>query len=128
MMHDARKLDVPASLETMGFSLDRLPTAVQNFRDDAEIERTYYDEMRALIKKASGADRVLIFDHTVRNTDNTNLNAAKGGTAAPVPRVHCDYTADGAPRRLMQMGDAGVWSHLRNRTLNREDFEELSKG
>ena len=88
-----------------------MPTAVQNFRDDAEIEATYYDEMRTLIKKASGADRVLIFDHTVRNTDNTNLNTEKGGTAAPVPRVHCDYTADGAPRRLMQMGEAGVWSH-----------------
>ena len=26
--------------------------------------------------------------------------------AAPVPRVHCDYTHDGAPRRLLQLGEA----------------------
>ena len=25
------------------------------------------------------------------------LQSRKGGAAAPVPRVHCDYTADGAP-------------------------------
>jgi len=54
------------------------------------------------------------------------LNTAKGGTAAPVPRVHCDYTADGAPRRLMQMGDAGIWSYMRKRVLTPADFEDLA--
>jgi hypothetical protein len=126
VMHDGRALEKPATLESMGFALGHMPTAVQNFRDDAEVERTYYDEMRTLIKRASGADRVLIFDHTVRKSGNTNLNATKGGSAAPVPRVHCDYTADGAPRRLMQMGEQGVWSHMRNRVLTTADFEDLA--
>ena len=62
--------------------------------------------MRDLVKRASGASRVFVFDHTIRESGNTNLNAAAGGAAAPVPRVHCDYTHDGAPRRLLQLGEA----------------------
>jgi len=126
MMYDGRALSPPATLETMGFSLEGWPTAVKNFKDDAEIEKGYYAEMRELIKKVSGADRVLIFDHTLRNTNNTNLNAGAGGSAAPVPRVHCDYTADGAPRRLMQFAKDGVWSYIRNRVLTEDDFKDLA--
>jgi hypothetical protein len=126
LMHDGRHLSPPASLETTGFELKSWRTSVVNFRDDEEVARTYYPEMRDLIKEASGATRVMIFDHTVRNTMSTNLNTEAGGTAAPVPRVHCDYTADGAPRRLMQFAEEGVFSHLRNRTLTKADLEELA--
>ena len=77
---------------------------MKDFRDDEEVTSKYYEEVRAMVKAASGADRVFIFDHTVRSTAVTNLNATtKGATAGAVPRVHCDYTADGAPRRLMQV-------------------------
>lgn len=128
LMHNGRFLSPPAALETTGFCLEQCPTSVSNFRDDDEVKEVYYPEMRALIKEASGANRVLIFDHTVRNTQNTNLNAEAGGSAAPVPRVHCDYTAEGAPRRLMQFGSQGMWSYRRNRKLTEEDFAELAKG
>merc|ERR1719464_1063677 len=114
-MHDGRTLDPPASLATSGFTLAQWPTKVKNFEDDEEVVHVYYPEMRALIKSCSGADRVMIFDHTIRNTGNTNLNAAAGGSAAPVPRVHCDYTATGAPRRLEQLGKEGIYSRLRGR-------------
>ncbi|CAK0808054.1 unnamed protein product [Prorocentrum cordatum] len=126
LMHDGRLLRPPASLHDAGFALERCPTSVRNFRDDDEVVRSYYPEMRELIKRASGATRVMIFDHTVRNTASTSLNAQAGGTAAPVPRVHCDYTADGAPRRLMQFADDGVYSHLRQRKLVRADIEQLA--
>ena len=45
--------------------------------------------MMALVKAASGAERVFIFDHTVRESGNTNLNAAAGGSqpSAPPPAV-----------------------------------------
>lgn len=127
-MHNGRLLSPAASLETTGFCLEKCPTQCQDFDNDDEVVKKYYPEMRALVKAASGADRVFIFDHTVRNTNNTNLNAAAGGSAAPVPRVHCDYTADGAPRRLLQFADAGVYSHLRKRVLNEEDIKELAAG
>jgi len=128
LMHDARQLSPAATLDSCGFTLANHPTKVANFEDDDEVARVYYPEMRALIKSTSGADRVMIFDHTIRNTANTNLNAAAGGSAAPVPRVHCDYTATGAPRRLMQLAKTNVYSHLRKRVLTEEDFAELGKG
>merc|ERR1712093_726306 len=74
-----------------------------------------------------GADRVLIFDHTVRHTDNTNLNASGGAdSAAPVLRVHCDYTAKSAPQRLMSFANSGVYSHMRKRKLTEDDIKDLA--
>merc|ERR1719161_1738642 len=101
----------------MGFALQSWPTRCTDFRDDEAVVATYYEEMMELVKNASGAERVLIFDHTIRESGNTNLNAAAGGSAAPVPRVHCDYTADGAPKRLKQLGEEGIYSRLRGRML-----------
>jgi len=128
IMHDGRMLNPPASLESMGFDLVDHPTAVKNFRDDDEVVATYYAEMMEVIKKASGADRVFIFDHTIRESSNTNLNTAAGGSAAPVPRVHCDYTHNGAPRRLLQLGKDGIYSRIRGRMLTEEDVAELASG
>lgn len=126
-MHNARLLAGSIQLESHGFELQTWPSAVQDFRNRSEVEHMYYEEMRALIKKASGADRVLIFDHTIRHSDNKNLNASGGGdSAAPVPRVHCDYTADSAPRRLMQFAKTGVYSHIRKRNLTEEDIKDLA--
>ena len=45
-----------------------------------------------------------------------------------VPRVHCDYTATGAPRRLVQLGREGIYSKLRHRTLTEEEVGELASG
>merc|ERR1719240_2480973 len=127
-MHDGREMSPPASLESVGFALKSWPTAVADFRDDADVVQTYYAEMMELVKAASGAERVFIFDHTIRESGNTNLNAAAGGAAAPVPRVHCDYTADGAPRRLAQLGEQGIRSLVRGRTLTPSEVGELAAG
>eukprot|EP00440_Ansanella_granifera_P033888 gb/GFBE01036764.1/.p1 GENE.gb/GFBE01036764.1/~~gb/GFBE01036764.1/.p1 ORF type:complete len:330 (+),score=57.82 gb/GFBE01036764.1/:1-990(+) len=125
-MHDGRALSPPATLDSMGFALENWPTKVKNFRDDSEVVEVYYNEMRELVKKTSGAKHVLIFDHTIRESGNTNLNAAAGGSAAPVPRVHCDYTADGAPRRLRSLGKEGINSFVRGRHLTEAEVEELA--
>lgn len=52
----------------------------------------------------------------------------EGGSAAPVPRVHCDYTAAGAPRRLKQLGADGIFSRLRDRVLTQEEVAQLADG
>jgi len=48
-------------------------------------------------------------------------------TLQKFPQVHCDYTAAGAPRRLKQFQDEGMYSRLRERNLTVEEAEELSK-
>jgi len=98
---------------------------VKDFHDTSEVVAKYYDEMRRLVKETVGADRVLVFDHTVRDTGNTNLNAAAGGAAAPVPRVHSDYTEGSAPARLRLLAKAGINSLIKGRNMTEEEVEEL---
>ena len=61
-MRDARQLDEPATLERMGFCLEKHPTAVRDFRDDKAVGEIYYEEVRELVKRTSGASRVFVFD------------------------------------------------------------------
>jgi len=79
-----------------------------------------------MIKESTGASKVIVFDHTVRKSTNKNLNnlGVKGASAAAVPRVHCDYTADGAPRRFNQLAQKESYTGLK---LDPEEVEELSK-
>jgi len=65
-INDGRQLDPASALETRGFELRNAPTAVKNFRDDDELINVYYPEIEALIKKATGCSKVIVFDHTVR--------------------------------------------------------------
>lgn len=102
-MRSARAVEPHPRLETHGFECRAWPTKVTDFGDDEEVRSRYYGEMTGIVRAMSGASMVYVFDHTIRDTGLTNLNAEKGGAAAPVPRVHCDYTAEGAPRRLRQL-------------------------
>ena len=125
----ARCLHSGATLETHGFALQSHPTAVVDFEDSAEVSDTYYSEIRNLVKEATGASDVFVFDHTLRQTGSTSLNAATASSkAAPVPRVHCDYTTTGAPRRLLQLGKAGIDSETKGRTLTDEEVQKYADG
>ncbi len=65
-IHDARPIAADVSLDGEGFGIVRQRSAVRDFQDDDEIRRVYYPESIELLKQATGADRVFIFDHTVR--------------------------------------------------------------
>jgi len=69
-----------------------------------------------------------VFDHTIRQSTKTNLNNTGGGSAAPVPRVHCDYTDGGAPRRLQQLGAKGIFSLIKGRDLTEDEVAKLAEG
>jgi hypothetical protein len=86
------------SLDREGFSLATQSSAVGDFYDDAEIVAIYEDEVKALVRDATGAIRVDIFDHT-RRSPSSDLREARM-IREPASTVHNDYTADSAPRRL----------------------------
>jgi hypothetical protein len=102
---DGRALNPPSKMASRGFELCSAPTGVKDFSDDAEVQKTYYPEVEALVKKHTGASRVIVFDHTLRKSSVKQLNnMGKVGVAAgAVARVHCDYTHAGAPRRFRQL-------------------------
>lgn len=52
------------SLDATGFQYGRAPQTYTAFTDDAEIEREYYPESIALVKRLTGASRIVPFDHS----------------------------------------------------------------
>ena len=65
-IHDVRPISQAVSLDREGFALVRKKSSVKDFYDEDEVKNVYYSEAERLIKAATGADRVLVFDHTVR--------------------------------------------------------------
>jgi hypothetical protein len=92
-----RALPERPELDRQGFELISHRTELRDFSDEAAIRALYYPETESLLRHATGAEKVLIFDHTVRLDQN---DAAASGLREPVRRVHNDQTAWSAPRRV----------------------------
>src|SRR5258706_11517093 len=78
---DARPIAENISVDREGFALVRHPTRVRDFHDDREITSVYYPAAEAFIRATLKADRVVIFDHTVRrrvegDRKSTRLNSS----------------------------------------------------
>ncbi len=94
---DARPVADRFSLDRQGFALLRQRSAVTDFSDPDAIRADYFPEVEAAVRQATGADRVIAFDHNVRSSPR-----AAGGEARikePVKRVHNDFTERSGPRR-----------------------------
>jgi hypothetical protein len=103
-VRDARPVAKALSLDREGFVLLHHKTAATDLYDEATITSVYYPECERLMREATGARRVVAFDHIVRNSAKA---AVKGsGIKMPAGRVHNDYTAWSAPQRVRDlMGD-----------------------
>jgi hypothetical protein len=73
-IHDVRPIGDTVSLDREGFALVRQTSSVKDFYDEDEIRSVYYPEAERLIKQATGADRVFVFDHTVRKRVQGGVN------------------------------------------------------
>jgi len=103
-IRDARPLIGQLSLDKEGFVLLHHQSAVKNFYDEDEILSVYYPECEQVIKEATGASRVVAFDHIVRNAAMAAIEGS--GIKIPAKRVHNDYTAWSSPKRVRDlMGD-----------------------
>ena len=99
VIRNGRKFDT--TLDGEGFLLAWHETAVTDFFDEAQIRDLYYREMIELVKKQSGAKRVVVFDHTLRTADDADRAARK--IREVVPRVHNDYTEWSGPERVRDL-------------------------
>src|SRR5215469_6992469 len=86
------------SLDREGFQLVHHETAVQDFYDRAEVREIYYSEIEQLLKEATGAEQVIVFDHQVRNIQLYRRGEKQARDYAST--VHNDYTAKSGPRRV----------------------------
>src|SRR5947208_16604778 len=69
-IYNARAIADQLSLEREGFILVNHENKMTNFYDENEIHELYYKEIVELIKRTSGAKRVVVFDHTLRSSDD----------------------------------------------------------
>ncbi len=92
------RLEPDLLLDRHGFQLIRQETAVRDFYDRAEVERVYYPEIELLLREATGAEKVVVFDHQVRNVELSKQGEKNARDY--VSSVHNDYTAKSGPRRV----------------------------
>ena len=112
-IRDGRAASSDFSLDQQGFVLRSHLSQVQDFYDDAEVRRVYYPEVEALIRAETGAEAVVIFDHTRRAARAEEQG--RGGVAPGRP-VHNDHPGQSAARRVRDhVGGAEAEARLRNR-------------
>src|SRR5688572_5273356 len=113
-VRNGRPLRHTFKLDTHGFVFVDHKTQVRDFGDEAERARVYDPEVQALVRKHSGASEVVVFDHTIRISDEEVQKAA--GARPTVKGVHNDYTETSAPRRLREIvGDAEAERRFKKR-------------
>ena len=111
-IRDARPLVDQLSLDKEGFVLLHQQTAVTNFYDESQIKSIYYPECERVMKAATGAARVVAFDHIVRNAA---MSAKDNIVKIPAKRVHNDYTAWSSPQRVRDLMGDNAEALLQNR-------------
>ncbi len=102
-IHDVRPIGDMVSLHREGFALVRQNSSVKDFYDEDEVRSVYYPEAERLIKQATGADRVFVFDHTVRKRVQGAADVRDGSPRQPVARVHVDHTEKSGPQRVRDL-------------------------
>jgi hypothetical protein len=100
-IRDARPITGLLSLDGQGFVHRSHSTAVRDLYDDIEVKRAYYPEVEQLLKESTGAEAVLVFDHTFRS--QRKFQERTKGVREPVRRVHNDYTVKSGPQRVRDL-------------------------
>ncbi|CAI7638403.1 unnamed protein product [Penicillium glandicola] len=97
-VHDISGHELDYTLDSHGFQLYYHESQEKDFLDDEKIKQEYYPETEQLLKDATGASRIHIFDHTIRRapTDGSVGAALRG----PVQRVHIDQTYTASKNRV----------------------------
>ena len=99
VVRDARELAQP-SLDVEGFALVKLASRVDAY-DAKAVVRDYYPEVESVVRQYTGARRILVFDHNVRNTDRNVPGREQ--TQGAVNYVHNDYTLRSGPQRVRDL-------------------------
>src|SRR5260221_327585 len=89
-IRDIRAVAGDFSLDGAGLRLVEQESAVRDFYDEDELRRVYYPEAERLVAAATGAGRVVVFDHTIRRRLPGVADRTTGAPRQPVPRVHND--------------------------------------
>ena len=99
-VYNARSRSAEFNIDKAGFQLTSHRSNVTDFHNEDGVRSIYYPETEDLVKRLTGASRVLIFDHTLRSTE---ISEESEVLRKPSVSVHGDYTVASAPRRVRQL-------------------------
>jgi hypothetical protein len=91
-VYNGRAIASTFTLDQEGFAMADYNTSVKDFYDDEEVLRVYFPEAEQFVKEQTGAVRVIVFDHVVRNAGRSQPGV--NNIREPGKRVHNDYTAN----------------------------------
>ncbi|KAF2451271.1 hypothetical protein P171DRAFT_347138 [Karstenula rhodostoma CBS 690.94] len=100
-VRDVRGKEDQFTLDKNGFQFYKHVSREKDFLDDEKIKAEYYPETEQLLKDATGATRIHIFDHTIRRQPpNQETITADRKLRGPVQRVHIDQSYAAAKSRV----------------------------
>ncbi|KAI0866428.1 hypothetical protein F4860DRAFT_523706 [Xylaria cubensis] len=82
------------TLDNCGFQFVKHASAEKNFEEYNHLKEGYYQETADLLKKVTGASRVFVYNHIIRNS-NFEFDAAKfkeDNVRPPCQRIHADHS------------------------------------
>jgi hypothetical protein len=113
-IHDLRPIAEEVSLDEHGFGIIRHRSSVPGYEHEADIREVVYPEATRLLQGVTGADRVHIFDHTLRRRVPGQEDRS-GGQRQPVTRIHVDQTERSGPQRVRDLLPTEADALLRGR-------------
>ncbi|KAF9524913.1 hypothetical protein CPB83DRAFT_860452 [Crepidotus variabilis] len=112
LIENLRGKEDTVNLDTAGFQFFKAPAVHKSFANNEEVEKEYYPESIELLKKLTGASKVVLFDHTIRRRRPGQMDDSPERrqpvafahvdqtTEASIARVHRHLPADEAPELL----------------------------
>ena len=91
-VEDARGRATPPCLESEGFALVKHHTAVSDFRDPQAIMRIHAPEIESLVKRLSGADRVIVNSPGVLRFSESSPDSGRLNNSRPARFIHIDVS------------------------------------
>ena len=98
---DARPIRDRLSLDAEGVVLVDSPTTFDAFYDPDRVRASYFPEVESLVKRMTGAVRVVAFDHNLRS--KALAKEKRHEAQMPVLFAHNDYTEESAPQRVRDL-------------------------
>lgn len=102
-IHDAWPIADRLSVDCEGFELKPFlagGSRFDQFDDDAAIHARFYPQVIDFVKRHTGANRVVVFDHTIRKRLPADLSQQTTVQRPAVLLVHSDYTVKSGPQRV----------------------------
>jgi hypothetical protein len=115
---DVRRSLQPLRLEVEGASVLRHRSEVRRFYDEEELRRVGYPETAELVRSATGAADVVVFDHNIRGRADRTKALTAGNVIPPVFHIHTDFTDKSAEVRAAAVLGTATVSGQRMAAIN----------